>query len=145
MHSRGIDAVMPQGPVPESIYRPPLHGQDAMTEEPQDLEGNAVPAVPATDIEDRDLESMIALMLPVLKEHGVTKAGVYGSRVRGDNRESSDLDVVVELPVKASLLDLVGLERELQELLGIKVEVAEYGGLHPRLRDRILSEERRIL
>ena len=116
-----------------------------MTEEPRDQEGNAVPAVPTTDIEDRDLESMIALMIPVLREHGVTKAGVYGSRVRGDNREDSDLDVVVELPPKASLLDLVRLERELQELLGIKVEVVEYGGLHPRLRDRILSEERRIL
>ena len=116
-----------------------------MTEEPQDHEGNAVPAVPAADIEDRDLESMISLMIPVLKEHGVTKAGVYGSRVRGDGKEDSDLDVVVELPLEASLLDLVGLELDLQDVLGIKVDVAEYLGLHPRLRDMILSEERRIL
>ncbi len=116
-----------------------------MTEELPPLEGNAVPAVPATDLDDRDLEAMIAQMIPVLKGHGVTKAGIYGSRVRGDAREDSDLDVVVELPAKASLLDLVGLELELQDLLGIKVDVAEYRGLHPRLRNRILSEERRIL
>jgi predicted nucleotidyltransferase len=116
-----------------------------MTEDLQDPEDKAVPAAPATEIEDRDLESMIALMIPVLKEHGVTKAGVYGSRVRGDNKDDSDLDVVVELPDKASLLDLVGLELELKDLLGIKVDVSTYNGLHPRLRDRILSEERRIL
>jgi predicted nucleotidyltransferase len=116
-----------------------------MTEQPHDQEGNAVPAVPGTDIEDRDLETLIVLMIPLLKEHGVTKAGVYGSRVRGDNREDSDLDVVVELPPKTSLLGLVGLELELQDLLGIKVDVATYDGLHPRLRKRILSEERRIL
>ena len=116
-----------------------------MTEEIHDPEGNTVPRASTIDVEDRDLESMIALMIPVLKEHGVTKAGVYGSRVRGDAKEDSDLDVVVELPAKASLLDLVGLELELQDLLGIKVDVAEYRGLHPRLRNRILSEERRIL
>jgi predicted nucleotidyltransferase len=116
-----------------------------MTEEPQDHEGNTLLAVSDTNKVDRDLESMIAMMVPLLKEHGVTKAGIYGSRVRGDNREDSDLDVVVELPEKASLLDLARLERKLEELLGIKVEIAEYGGLHPRLRDGILSEERRIL
>jgi len=116
-----------------------------MTEEPDDHDGNAVPAVSATDIEDRDLDSMIALMIPVLKEHGVTKAGIFGSRVRGDATSESDLDMVVELPDKASLLDLVGLQLDLQDLLGIKVDVTTYNGLHPRLRNGILSEERRIL
>ena len=116
-----------------------------MTEETHDPEGNTVPRASTVDVEDRDLESMIALIIPVMKENGVTKAGVYGSRVRGEARGDSDLDVVVELPEGASLLDLVHLELELQDLLGIKVDVAEYDGLHPRLRNRILSEERRIL
>ena len=84
-------------------------------------------------------------MIPVLKERGISKAGVYGSYVRGEARVDSDLDVVVELPEKASLLDLVGLQLELQDVLGLKVDVATYDGLHPRLRNRILSEERRIL
>ena len=84
-------------------------------------------------------------MIPLLKEHGVTKAGVYGSRVTGNSKEDSDLDVIVELPEKASLLDLVWLQGDLEDLLGIKVDLVEYGGLHPRLRDRILSEELRIL
>jgi predicted nucleotidyltransferase len=139
-----IDATI-RALVSESIYRRPLHGPDVMTEEPDDHEGNAVPATPSTGAEGRDLESMIVLMIPVLKEHGVTKAGVYGSRVTGDAREESDLDVIVELPEKASLLDLVRLQGDLEDLLGIKVDLVEYGGLHPRLRDGILSEERRIL
>lgn len=131
--------------MPESIYLRPLHGMDGMTEETHDPEGNIVPQASTMEVEDRDLESMIALMLPVLREHGVSKAGVYGSYARGEATDDSDLDVVVELPDDASLLDLVGLQLELQDLLGIKVDVAEYNGLHPRLRNRILSEERRIL
>ena len=136
---------MPHEQAQESIYHRPLHGLDSMTKETQDPNGNTVPRASTIDVEDRDLESMIALMIPVLKEHGVSKAGVYGSHVRGEARGNSDLDVVVELPEKASLLDLVGLQLELQDVLGIKVDVAEYDGLHPRLRNRILSEERRIL
>jgi len=116
-----------------------------MTEETIDKEGNTVPRVSTVVVGDRDLESMIALMIPVLRENGVTKAGIYGSYVRGEAREDSDLDVVVELPDDASLLDLVGLQLELQDLLGIKVDVTTYDGLHPRLREGILSEERRIL
>lgn len=139
------DPHMPSEPGPESIYHRPLHGLDGMTEELPPQEGNAVPAVPATDLDDRDLEAMIALMIPVLKEYGVMKAGVYGSRVRGDAREDSDLDMVVELPEGASLLDLAGIKVDLEELLGLTVDVTTYNGLHPRLRDRILSEERRIL
>ncbi len=139
------DPHMPSEPGPESIYHRPLHGLDGMTEETHDQEGNTVPRASTVDVGDRDLESMIALMIPVLKENGVTKAGIYGSRATGEAREDSDLDLVVELPEKASLLDLVHLELELQDLLGIKVDVATYDGLHPRLRKRILSEERRIL
>lgn len=139
------DPHMPSEPGPESIYHRPLHGLDGMTEETNDQEGNTVPGASTVDVGDRDLESMIALMIPVLKENGVTKAGIYGSRATGEAREDSDLDLVVELPEKASLLDLVHLELELQDLLGIKVDVATYDGLHPRLRKRILTEERRIL
>ena len=116
-----------------------------MTEEIRDPKGKTIAPASAVEVEDRDLESMIALMIPVLEENGVSKAGVYGSYVRGEAREDSDLDVVVELPEKASLLDLVHLQLELQDVLGLKVDVAEYDGLHPRLRNRILSEERRIL
>ena len=88
---------------------------------------------------------MIAMIVPVLKEHGVLRAGMFGSFVREEATSDSDLDLVVELPEGASLLDLVGLQLDLQDILGMTVDVSTYDGLHPRLRDRILSEERRIL
>ena len=145
MHSTDVDVAISKRWIPENINRSPLHGLDVMTEETHDQEGNDVPEATSTDIGGRDLETMIALIIPMLREHGVTKAGVYGSRVRGDHGEDSDLDVLVELPEDFSLLDLAGLQLELEDVLGMKVDVVTYDGLHPRLRDGILEEERRIL
>jgi len=69
----------------------------------------------------------------------------YGSRVRGDRSEPSDLNVVIDRRVHFSLYDLSRLHQTLSEALGIEAEVTTYGSVHPRLRRRILSEELRIL
>ena len=116
-----------------------------MTQEIHDPEGNTVPGASTVDVEDRDLESMIALMIPVLKEHGVKRAGVFGSFVRGEATGNSDLDLVVELPEGASLLDLAGIKVDLEDLFGLRVDVTTYNALHPSLRDQILREERAIV
>ena len=73
------------------------------------------------------------------------RAGVFGSRARGDSGASSDLDILVDLPQGSSLLDLVGLQLDLGDELGISVDAHTYRSLHPLLRDRILAEEVRIL
>lgn len=145
MHSRILDVVMSQEPMSESIYHRPLHGLDDMTKEIRAPEGNTVPGASTVDVEDRDFESMIALMIPVLMEHGVKRAGVFGSRVRGEATGDSDLDLVVELPEGASLLDLAGIKVDLEDLFGLRVDVTTYNALHPRLRDQILREERVII
>ena len=145
MHSRDVDAVMPPGPVPESIYRSPLHGLDAMTEEKLSPHGNAVPQVSTRVTEVMDLESMIELMIPVLMGFGVLRAGVFGSFVRGEADGDSDLDLVVELPEGSSLLDLAGIKVDLEELFGITVDVTTYNSLHPDLRDQILREVRVVI
>ncbi len=59
--------------------------------------------------------------------------------------EESDIDLLVELPETASLLDLAGLKIDIEELLGRNVAVLTYDSLHPLLRDRILSEQVAIL
>ncbi|GAJ19415.1 unnamed protein product, partial [marine sediment metagenome] len=61
----------------------------------------------------------------------VGKASFFGSIVRGEATEKSDIDLLVELPRKASLLDLVGLKIELEEKLGKRVDVLTYNSLHP--------------
>ncbi len=86
----------------------------------------------------------------ILKEHekelkeryGVRKIGIFGSYIRGEAREGSDLDILVEFEpsTKISLLEFVELEGYLSDLLGVKVDLVERAALKPRIGRRILSE-----
>lgn len=84
-------------------------------------------------------------ILPVLRKYEVSRAGLFGSVVRGDDREGSDVDLLVELPKSASLLDLAGLKLDLEELLGRKVDVLTYNSIYHLLKERILREEVPVL
>lgn len=81
----------------------------------------------------------------VLRKHGVKKAALFGSIVRGEAGKKSDIDLLVEFERKKSLLDLAGLKLELEELLKRNVDVLTYKSLHPLLRDKILREQEAIL
>ncbi len=70
---------------------------------------------------------------------------MFGSLARGEEAESSDIDVLVELPPNLSLLDFVGIKLELEEVLGKNVDLVEYEAIKPRIRQRIISEEVPIL
>ncbi len=84
-------------------------------------------------------------ILPILEKYGVKRAGVFGSVVRGGASEDSDVDILVELPKGASLLDLVGLKIELEEELERKVDVLTYDSIYHLLREPILNEQVEIL
>jgi predicted nucleotidyltransferase len=84
-------------------------------------------------------------ILPLLERYGVLKASLFGSVVRGEDTPDSDIDILVELPDNASLLELAGLKIDLEEALNKEVDVLTYDSLHPLLRDRILKEQQRIL
>ncbi len=64
---------------------------------------------------------------------------------RGDAGAGSDVDILVELGDKMSLLDFVGLKLELEEVLGRKVDLGEYSTIKPVIKEQILSEEVSIL
>lgn len=70
-----------------------------------------------------------------MRRRGVVRAGVFGSVVRGDAGEESDIDFLVELEKGRSLVDLAGLRLDLCDLLGRDVDVATPGSLHPKLRE----------
>lgn len=89
-----------------------------------------------------EIEKKIA---PLLKRYGVSRAAIFGSYARGEEREDSDIDILVEFEGDRSLLDLAGLKIELEEALGRRVDVLTYNSLHPLLRDRILNEQKVIL
>jgi predicted nucleotidyltransferase len=86
----------------------------------------------------------------VLKEHkgelkekyGVKEIGVFGSYVRGESKESSDLDILVEFEenVEMDLIKFVELENYLSELLGVKVDLVDKTTLKPAIGRHILQE-----
>ena len=65
---------------------------------------------------------------------------VFGSTARGDDGPTSDIDLLVDLDEGVSLVELVGLRRELGELLGAPVDVVPAASLKPRLREHVLRE-----
>jgi predicted nucleotidyltransferase len=92
-----------------------------------------------------DIENIKKRILPILKQHGITKAGLFGSCVRGEMKKGSDVDLLVQMPDDLSLLGFVGVKIELEEALGRKVDLVEYDTIKPLLRDSILKEQVVIL
>jgi hypothetical protein len=81
-----------------------------------------------------------AAILEVAHRHGARNVRVFGSVARGDNREDSDVDILVDLDADRNLFDLGGLLMDLSKLLGSEVDLVESGCIHPYIRDRVLAE-----
>jgi hypothetical protein len=79
-------------------------------------------------------------ILRLASRRGARNVRVFGSVARGDDREDSDVDFLVEMEPGRSLLDLGGLLMDLQDLLGCRVDVVTENGLRPRIRERVLKE-----
>jgi len=84
-------------------------------------------------------------VLPILQEAGVTRSSIFGSYVRGEQRDDSDIDILIDLPKNKSLFDFVGLKLQLEDALQKKVDLVEYQMIKARIRDRILREQIPIL
>ena len=84
-------------------------------------------------------------ILIILKKHDVKRASLFGSIVREEMTDQSDIDILIEFEGDKSLLDLAALKRELEETLKCKVDVLTYNSLHPLLKSNILSEQVKIL
>lgn len=74
------------------------------------------------------------------REYGVRVVGVFGSYVRGEQAGDSDLDLLVEMLRPISLLELVGAEIYLSEILGVKVDLVPRRDVRAELRESILKE-----
>jgi predicted nucleotidyltransferase len=79
-------------------------------------------------------------ILALAAKHGARNVRVFGSVARGDADEQSDIDFLVQMEPGRSLLDLGGLQYDLEQLLGCRVDVVTEQGLKARLREEILSE-----
>ncbi|HSK75490.1 MAG TPA: nucleotidyltransferase family protein [Thermoanaerobaculia bacterium] len=86
------------------------------------------------------LQKYRAEILDLAMRHGARNVRVFGSLARGEGRDDSDLDLLVTLGEGRSLLDLVGLKQDLEDLVHRPVDVVTEQALSPYLRDRVLSE-----
>ncbi len=73
-------------------------------------------------------------------EHGARNVRVFGSTARGETGARSDVDLRVEMEPGRSLLDLVGLWQDLEDLLGAHVDVLSKGGVSPFLREHVYAD-----
>lgn len=89
---------------------------------------------------DQLIKEKRAEILRIASRYGARDVRVFGSVARGESERESDVDFLVELEDGRSLLDLGGLQMELEELLGCKVDVVTESSLYWLLRRRILKE-----
>lgn len=91
------------------------------------------------------IKKLKPIIVKILKSHQVKRAGIFGSYARGDQKKSSDLDILVKTKRSMSLLGFSHLKVELEEALKKKVDLVEYNTIKPLIKDQILNEEIKIL
>ncbi|NLX04601.1 MAG: nucleotidyltransferase [Phycisphaerae bacterium] len=83
-------------------------------------------------------------LLRIARSHGATRVRVFGSAARAGGSEPRDLDLLVQMSPDSSLLVIVAIKQDAEELLGCGVDVVTEGGLSPYLRDDVLAEAREL-
>ena len=91
------------------------------------------------------IEPVQEKIIDILQENGVKRSSSFGSIVRGEMTDESDVDLLVEFEGRRSLLDLAHLKNELEDAVERRVDLLTYKSLHPLLKERILSEQVPIL
>lgn len=84
-------------------------------------------------------------ILPILQTNGAARVGLFGSAARGAANPDSDIDILVDIPKRMTLLDLIGIKQQLEKVLGKKVDLVEYQALKPALREKILQQQTVLL
>ena len=105
--------------------------------------------VKMTNLPQKNLPAFLKLrknaLVRSLRKHGVLQAGIFGSYARGEQKKKSDVDILVKTKKKISLFDFAGIKVAAEEVLGKTVDLVEYDYIKPRLREKILHDEVRIL
>jgi predicted nucleotidyltransferase len=93
---------------------------------------------------NKSIESIKKKIIPILRKNNIVRAGIFGSYARGEQKKGSDIDILVRMS-KPVGFGFVGIQFELEKKLGRKVDLLTYKSVHPLLKNRILSEEVRII
>lgn len=92
-------------------------------------------------IMSKELESIKKKVIPILKKHNATRAGIFGSYARGDFKKNSDVDILVEVDNNIGLLDFIGIKLELEKKLKKKVDLVEYSLIREEIKNSVLNNE----
>ena len=97
-----------------------------------------------TNIQKR-INDLRARLEPILRQYPVEKAGLFGSVLRDDYKENSDIDLLIELEADHGMgLEYVAMILALQDAVGRKVDLVQYKGVKDVLKEYILPYEERI-
>ena len=85
-----------------------------------------------------------AAIRSIVESRHATNPRVFGSVLRGDDTEGSDLDLLVDPMPETSLFDLNAISNALERLLGVPVDVLTPNALPPKFRDQVLTEAKPV-
>ncbi len=88
-----------------------------------------------------ELRARIAAALPALRaQHPIRSIGVFGSWARGEQTPESDVDLLIEFDEPVGLFEFFAVQGELEDALGVEVDLTTPGGLRPRLVDHVMRD-----
>ncbi len=89
----------------------------------------------------QEIESILRDQKPILRQRfGVLEIGIFGSFVRGEQKDTSDLDLLIDFEEPIGLIRYVGLQNYLSDKVGERVDLVTKSGLKPRIGEHILKE-----
>ncbi len=91
-------------------------------------------------VADSSLRTRRDEILRIAAKYGAHDVRVFGSRARGEGRPDSDLDLLIRLEPGRTLLDIVAIKQDLEDLLGCKVDVVTEQAISHYIRDQVLNE-----
>ena len=88
-----------------------------------------------------EIERILRDQKPILREKfKVREIGIFGSVVRGEQKDTSDLDLLVEFEEPIGLIKYVNLQNYLSDKVGSRVDLVMKSGLKPRISRHVLKE-----
>ena len=91
------------------------------------------------------IEQIKEKAVPILKEAGVKRSSIFGSYVRGEQNDKSDIDILVDFPEGKTLFDLVELEERLKDVLHKDVDIVTYNSVSKHLKKYIFSDQVQLI
>jgi len=90
---------------------------------------------------EKEIREKINKTMPLIKaKYHIKQLGIFGSFVRNEQNEESDVDILVEFESPIGFFDFVRLEKQLSEILNKKVDLVSKKALKPAIREEVLKE-----